>query len=68
VRQARDQGQDNGAGDREDSGNWEAPSFLKRPMPAAAAEGEPQNAPPERTGRGRRPRAETPSGDLPQGE
>jgi hypothetical protein len=51
-----------------DSGNWEAPSFLKRPMPAVAAEGEPQSVPQERTGRGRRPRAETSSEDVPQGE
>jgi hypothetical protein len=51
-----------------DGGNWEAPSFLKRPMPAVAGEVEPQDAPPERPSRGRRPRGESSSGDLPQGE
>jgi hypothetical protein len=68
---ARDQGHDNGSGgERDDGGNWEAPSFLKRPMPAIAAadEGPGQSTPPERAPRGRRPRSEAPPEDMPQGE
>jgi hypothetical protein len=51
-----------------DSGNWEAPSFLKRPVPAVAGEGEAQDALPERAPRGRRPRGESSTGDVPQGD
>jgi Domain of unknown function (DUF4167) len=51
----------------EDAGNWEAPSFLKRPVEAVSEEvvGE---APAPRPRRGRPPRAVGPVEDAPQGE
>lgn len=60
---------DNGHDQDAAGGNWEAPSFLKRPMPATAGEQAADEGPvPERPARGRRARSETPSEDVPRGE
>ena len=55
----------------EASGQWEAPSFLQRPTPVAAAEPEVAEAAPPRRGRPRRERAEPAApvaDDTPQGD
>jgi Domain of unknown function (DUF4167) len=55
--------------DVQDSGNWEAPSFLTRPTPIVAAEPEmvADEAPAPRP-RGRKPRIVSPVEDAPQGD
>lgn len=62
ARPAHDNG--NGQDPQEESGNWEAPSFLKRPMPAVEGASD-ENAAQERGPRGRGVRRETPSEDMP---
>jgi hypothetical protein len=64
------QGHENGGvgGQADDGGNWEAPSFLKRPAPAVPAEAGADDAPQDRGNRGRRARGEAPSEEAPQGE
>jgi hypothetical protein len=56
----------NGHGAPQDDGNWEAPSFLRRPMPVAADEG--QELQGDRPARGRRPRNDQTPEDMPQGD
>lgn len=53
----------------QDSGNWEAPSFLTRPTPVVASEPDvvSEDVPAPRP-RGRKPRAVVPVEDAPQGE
>lgn len=61
ARPAHDNG--NGHDQQAEGGNWEAPSFLKRPMPAAEGTSD-ESAAQERGPRGRGVRRETPPEDM----